>query len=85
MSSHRRPGVLARALRLLRTSKTAVLVPRRAGVELVDAHSGVRHRVTPEELVAGRAWGDYEAFCCARLRAASLIDPGRRECRECVS
>lgn len=85
MSSHRRHSALARVLRLLRTPKTEVLVPRQAGVELVDAHSGVRHRVTPEELVAGRAWGDYEAFCGARLRAASLIDPGRRQCRECVS
>jgi hypothetical protein len=42
MSSHRRPGVLARALCLLRPPKAAVLVPRRAGVELVDARSGVR-------------------------------------------
>jgi hypothetical protein len=85
MSSHRSPGVLARALRLLRPPKAAVPVPRRAGVELVDARSGVRHRVTPEELLAGRARGDYEAFCGARLWAASLTDPGRRECRECVS
>lgn len=59
-------------------------VPCRAGVELVDARSGVRHRVSPEELLAGQALGNYVALCGARLRAASLTDPGRRDCRECL-
>jgi hypothetical protein len=56
MISHRRAGVVARALRL-RSSKAAVTTPRRLGIELVDAHSGVKHWVSPDELLAGRARG----------------------------
>ena len=47
MSSHRRPGVLARALRLRRPPKGAIPVPRRAGVEVVDARTRVAHQVSP--------------------------------------
>lgn len=51
-------------------------MPRRAGVELVDARTRVAHRVSPEELRVGRARGDYQALCGARLLAASLTEPG---------
>ncbi|MGH3764418.1 MAG: hypothetical protein ACRDTX_04605, partial [Pseudonocardiaceae bacterium] len=63
----------------------AIPVPRRAGVELVDAWTRVAHQVSPEELWAGRARGEYEALCGARLLAASLTEPGCGRCRECAS
>ncbi len=84
MSRHRRPGVLARALRLRQPPNGAIPVPRRAGVELVDARTRVAHQVSPEELWAGRARGVYEALCGAQLLAASLTDPGRGRCPGCA-
>ncbi|MGH3692830.1 MAG: hypothetical protein ACRDRX_02300 [Pseudonocardiaceae bacterium] len=84
MSSHRRPGVLARALRLHRSPPhVAVPAPRRAGIELVDARSRVAHRVSSDELLAGRQRGNYQALCGVRLLAASMVDPGRSKCRPC--
>jgi hypothetical protein len=85
MSSHRRPSVLARALRLGRPPNKAIPVPHRAGIELVDARTRASHRVSPEALRVGRVQGDYQALCGARLLAASLTDPGRGQCRECTS
>jgi hypothetical protein len=84
MVSHRRPGVLARALRLRRSPKPAILAPSRASIEFVDGQTRVAHRVSPEELQTGRARGDYQALCGARLLAASLTDPGRGSCPECA-
>jgi hypothetical protein len=66
-------------------AKTPVTAPRPLGIELVDVHTRVAHRVNPEELLAGRARGDYEALCGARLLAASLTDPGRSRCPQCTS
>jgi len=43
----------------------------------VDVHTGVVHRVSSDELLAGRARGDYQARCGIRLLAASLTDLGR--------
>ncbi|MGH3840486.1 MAG: hypothetical protein ACRDS0_03440 [Pseudonocardiaceae bacterium] len=83
MSSHRCPGILARALR--RPPDGAIPVPRQAGVELVDARTRVAHQVSPEELRAGQSRGDYRALCGHRLLAASLTDPGCGRCRECAS
>lgn len=57
--------------------------PRLPGIELVDARTRVAHQVSPEELLAGRARGDYEALCGVRLLAASLTDPGRGRCEPC--
>jgi hypothetical protein len=69
-----------------RSSAAAVVqVQRLPGIELVDAVTGVAHRVSSDELFAGRQRGDYQAFCGARLLAASLTDPGRGRCRECAS
>jgi len=58
---------------------------RRAGIELVDARSGLAHQVRAEQLRAGQARGDYQALCGARLLAASLTDPGHGQCPECAS
>lgn len=52
---------------------------------MVDARTGVAHRVSPAELVAGRVRGDYLALCGVRLLAASLTDPGHHHCRACAS
>ena len=81
MVSKHRAGVVARALRL-RSPKVKAVVPApcRPGIELVDAQGGVKHRMTPDELLTGRARGNYEAFCGQRLLAASLTDPGRGRC-----
>jgi hypothetical protein len=57
---------------------------RRAGIELVDAQTRITHRIASEELLVGRLAGQYRALCGARLIAASLVDPGRRECLECA-
>lgn len=85
MVSHRRAGVLARALRQRRSPEATIPAPRRAGIELVDARTRVAHRVSPDGLLAGRQRGHYQALCGARLLAASLTDPGRRPCPECAS
>lgn len=47
--------------RLRRLTKPALFTPRCSGIELVDVHTGVVHRVSPDELLAGRVGGDYEA------------------------
>jgi hypothetical protein len=86
MVSHRRPGVLARLLRRPGSPPdAAVLAPRRAGVELVDASTKLAHRVSLDELVAGHRRGDYLALCGARFPAASLVEAGRGRCRGCGS
>lgn len=56
MSSHRRLGVLARALGLRRSPNGAVLA-RRVGIDVVDARTWVAHLVSSEELRAGRGAG----------------------------
>ena len=85
MVSHRRPGVLARVLRLRRAPNEAIPEPRRAGIELVDAQTRLAHQVSAEELLAGRARGNNQARCGARLLAASLTEPGCGRCPECAS
>jgi len=65
-------------------ARPPVAAPSRAGVEVVDARTRVVHRVSPDRLLGGRARGDYEAFCGARLLAASLTDPGCGRCLECA-
>lgn len=67
-----------------RSSKIANTSPRCPGIELVDALSRVAHRVTSDELLAGRLAGNYQALCGARLLSASLTDPGRGRCAECA-
>lgn len=84
MSSHRRRGVLARTLRLPQPPKGVIPAPRRAGIELVDARTRVAHRVSSDELLAGRQRGDYQALCGAQLLAASLTDPARGQCPGCA-
>jgi hypothetical protein len=67
---------------LRRSSKAAIPAQRQPGIELVDARTRITHRVTSDELLAGRLAGNYEALCGARLLSASLTDPGRRRCPE---
>ena len=57
---------------------------RRPGIELVDSRKQVMHRVTGEELLAGRRSGAYQALCGMRVLAASLVDPGRARCAKCT-
>jgi hypothetical protein len=61
-----------------------VVPPRRIqGIDLVDVVTKLAHKVTPDELLAGRVRGDYLGFCGARFQAASMVDPGRRWCQPC--
>lgn len=69
--------------RLRRSSKAAISAPRRPGIELVDARTRVAHRVTSDELLAGRLADTYQGLCGARLLSGSLTEPGRRRCAEC--
>jgi hypothetical protein len=57
---------------------------RRPGIEVVDARTRITHRVTGDELLAGRQRGNYQAFCGTRVVSASLTDPGRARCTECA-
>jgi hypothetical protein len=60
-------------------------VPRRAGIEVVDALTKVAHQVSPNELAAGRVRGSYQALCDVRFVAACLVEPGRERCPGCAS
>lgn len=70
-----------------RRSSAPAVVPaqRLPGIDVVDASTKVAHLVSPDELVTGRARGNYQGFCGARFRAASLVEPGRDRCPGCVS
>lgn len=84
---HHRPGLLAK-FRSRRAAKTLNLFPRPSidpYIELVDGLTRVSHRVTSEELLAGRLPGGFcTALCGVRVLAASLTDPGRSRCPECT-
>jgi hypothetical protein len=60
-----------------------VRAQRLLSIELVDALTGMVHRVSPDELLVGRARGAYQSLCGARFLAASMVDPGRGPCRRC--
>ncbi|MGH3825529.1 MAG: hypothetical protein ACRDRA_22225 [Pseudonocardiaceae bacterium] len=65
-------------------SSFPVPVPaQRPGIDLVDALTKLAHRVSPDELLAGRSRGNYRAICGARLLAASMVEPGRGRCQRC--
>lgn len=83
MTSHRRPGLLAR----FRSHRTSPASPAPVpSIELVDGRTRVAHRVTSDELLAGRlAGGVCTALCGVRVVAASLTDPGRDRCSTCTS
>lgn len=53
-------------------------------VGIVDAHSHVEHQVTDASATEHRHSGCYLALCGAWVHAASLTDPGRRQCAECA-
>lgn len=85
MTRHRRPGLLQRWGR--RHSAQPVPIPsqRPSGMDLVDAHSRIAHRISHEAMLEGRLTGVCHALCGARVLAASLTDPGRGQCRRCRS
>lgn len=61
-----------------------IAVPRRPGIEVVDALTSVAHRVSSAALLAGSRSGQYQALCGTRLLSASLTDPGRGRCAACA-
>jgi hypothetical protein len=87
MTSHHRPGLLAK-FRFRRAAKAPIFSQRPGigpSIELVDGLTRVSHRVTSEELLAGRLpGGSCTALCGVRVLAASLTDPGRGRCPECT-
>jgi hypothetical protein len=84
MAKHR-TAVWSRLLRWRRPAKTVVPVQRERSIELVDARTKLAHQVSPDALNAGRQRGDYQARCGARVLAASMTEPGRGYCPECLS
>jgi len=83
MTSHRRPGLLAR-LRSGRPAQPAVSA-QRVGIELVDGPTRVMHRVSADQLQTAVRVGSCTALCGIRVVASSLTDPGRRRCSVCAS
>lgn len=79
---HRAPSDRARWHPL--STPVVIPVPRRPGIEVVDARTQITHRVSSEALLAGRLTGTYKALCGAPLLAASLTDPGRGRCTDCT-
>lgn len=73
MGKHRRQAVHARI--------PAQWGPRPFGI--IDAGTHVEHLVG-DSAMAHRHLGRYLALCGAHVLAASLTDPGRGRCRECV-
>lgn len=55
---------------------------RRLGV--IDARTRVEHLVSEQSAAAHRHTGCYVAHCGAMVLAASLTEPGRGHCAECV-
>jgi len=55
---------------------------RRLGV--IDARTRVEHLVSEQSAAAHRHTGCYVAQCGAMVLAASLTEPGRGPCAECV-
>ena len=83
MTSHRRRGLLAK-FRSRRAAK-APIATQHPSIELVDGLTRLSHRVTSEELLASRLTGDScTALCGVRVLAASLTDPGRGRCPQCI-
>jgi hypothetical protein len=82
MTSHRRPGFLARR-RARKESEPVIPVPR-PSIEVVDGRTRIRHRVATDELLALPRAGTCIAICGMRVFVASLTDPGRRRCVGCV-
>jgi hypothetical protein len=65
-------------------ARTRIPERRLPGIELVDASTKLAHRVSPDELLAGRERGHHQAFCGARFPAAAMVKPGRGPCDECA-
>jgi hypothetical protein len=70
-----------------RRSSAPAPVPaqRLPGIEMVDALTKLTHRVSSDELLAGRQSGDYLGLCGTRFPAGSMVEPGRGQCPGCTS
>jgi hypothetical protein len=53
-------------------------------IGIIDAHTRVEHRVNDESAAAHRHAGRYLALCGAEVLAASMLEPGRGQCLECL-
>lgn len=51
---------------------------------VIDARTRVEHLVSEQSAAAHRHAGCYVAHCGAVVLAASLTEPGRGRCAECV-
>jgi hypothetical protein len=51
---------------------------------VIDARTHVEHLVSEQSVAAHRHAGCYVAHCGAMVLAASLAEPGRGRCPECV-
>ena len=59
-------------------------VPQQRQVGIVDAQSRIEHLVTDTSAMEHRHSGRYLALCGTRVLAASMTDPGRGRCPECL-
>jgi hypothetical protein len=62
-------------------------IPRQRGMRslgVIDARTHVEHLVSEQSAAAHRHAGCYVAHCGAAVLAASLTEPGRGHCPECV-
>jgi len=56
----------------------------RRSLGVIDARTYVEHLVSEQSAAAHRHAGCYVAHCGATVLAASLTEPGRGQCPECV-
>lgn len=82
-TKHRRPGLFTRR-RHSDSHKMTATSHRQYAIDLVDARSGVQHRVTPEAMNAGRQRGLYRALCGIYVIVGSMTDQGLRKCAACA-
>lgn len=66
------------------SARAVVPVQRLPDIEVVDAQTGMAHRVSPDELLPGCQRGACQGLCGARFRPASLVEPARSRCPGCV-
>ena len=62
-------------------------IPGQRGMRLlgvIDARTHVEHLVPEQSVAMRRHAGSYVAHCGAMVLAASLTEPGRGRCPECV-
>jgi hypothetical protein len=68
----------------MRSRTPAPSTPRQYAIDLVDAPTRVKHRVTPEAMSTGRHRGLYKALCGINIIVGSMTDQGLRKCAQCA-